>query len=60
MKFEVLARKRSTTTRPPLPARVLAELETLADLWGNPGDDVDARPPSERRETVLKKERSRD
>jgi hypothetical protein len=45
MKFEVLSPKRGTSTRPPLPARVLSELRTLADLWGNPGDDVDATPP---------------
>jgi len=39
--------KSSSTPPPaPLPARVLAELKALADLWGNPGDDADPTPPS--------------
>jgi len=35
----------STPPKTPLPARVLAELKTLAELWGNPGDDADPTPP---------------
>jgi hypothetical protein len=48
--------ERETSTRPPLPARVLAELRTLADLWGNPGDDVDATPPRHLRTTADRSE----
>jgi hypothetical protein len=45
MKSDAQPRKPAASSRPPLASSVLAELRTLAKLWGNPGDDVDATPP---------------
>jgi hypothetical protein len=49
--------KRESSTRPPLPAHLLAELRTLADLWGNPSDDVDPTPPRHLRTTGERRSR---